>query len=471
MIRKELHNIVRAKMSLLGIGICACLLSCQDFSDDTGTTVLPSDLYFEEQQLEISFEEEEYNIPIESTHPWRVKTNAEWIDLVVPNGMGSGSYKMKIERNTDLLPREAEMIAWVIEGKEIKQKIVQEGIGIAFKKNVLTLFSEAQTVRVPFVALVNYTWTLSDGCDWITVKNTPSATPNEMKEQELVLNIKEFTGEGKRTASLFLNGANGAIIPLSITQTKQLEGWEDIDYLRMFYEGANGASWVKKWNFEAPLQTDTKNWPGVTVTNGRVTGIEFVTENNIVGELTPLCYLSELAVLKLKRQKIASIPQEIGKLKKLTNLWVVECAATGTIPEEIAECGNLAELNLSNHPTATPAGFENSFAGEIGILLNNSNLRTIKIYHNAFTGPIPVLPLNSDNQPEAWPNLKEFYVYDNSFTGSIPIGYGYLFSKNSTTVNVTNCGLSGKVPDDLKSWAYYQTNKDARFLSGNNLTE
>lgn len=76
---------------------------------------------------------------------------------------------------------------------------------------------------------------------------------------------------------------------------------------------------VKKWNFDAPLETNATHWPGVKFENGRVVQIDIQEPNNIVGDITPLCELSELKVLKFKRQKITGIPEEIGHLSQLNN--------------------------------------------------------------------------------------------------------------------------------------------------------
>ena len=93
--------------------------------------------------------------------------------------------------------------------------------------------------------------------------------------------------EDGRTAYLYLKGSNGVTDMLTITQDKK--SLEDIDYLRMFYEGANGDNWVKKWNFDAPLETNATHWPGVKFENGRVVQIDIQEPNNIVGDITPLC--------------------------------------------------------------------------------------------------------------------------------------------------------------------------------------
>ncbi len=156
-----------------------------------------------------------------------------------------------------------------------------------------------------------------------------------------------------RTASLYLKGSNGITDVLTITQDKKPLG--DIDYLRMFYESANGDNWTKKWNFDAPLETNPTNWFGLKFENKRVVEIDIQSPNNIEGDIIPLCNLSELRSIKFKHQKLAGIPEEIGQLSQLTTLWIIESAASGNLPESLGECELLTSFNVSNHPTSAPA--------------------------------------------------------------------------------------------------------------------
>ena len=174
--------------------------------------------------------------------------------------------------------------------------------------------------------------------------------------------FSKSSGRG-RTASLYLKGSNGITDVLTITQDKKPLG--DIDYLRMFYESANGDNWTKKWNFDAPLETNPTNWFGLKFENKRVVEIDIQSPNNIEGDIIPLCNLSELRSIKFKHQKLAGIPEEIGQLSQLTTLWIIESAASGNLPESLGECELLTSFNISNHPTSTPAGFNNTFTGNL----------------------------------------------------------------------------------------------------------
>lgn len=453
------------------------MASCQDFTDDTGRTMPEPDLKFADGTLNLLLEEKEYTVDIESNLPWRVKTSATWIDLLSSNGVGTGSFRISVSENANVAPREAEIAGWIIEGAETKLKVVQEGVGIALKKRALKVGAEGSAEEViPFLTMVTYTYELSEGCGWIHVTDGAAITPGIINESELKLAIDPYTDidEG-RTASLYLKGSNGVTDVLTITQDKK--PLSDIDYLRMFYENANGDNWMKKWNFGAELKTDAVNWPGVTVTNGRVTSIDFsstaLVKNNIEGEITPLCNLSELTALKFKNQKITGIPEEIGQLSQLTTLWIIECATSGNLPESLGKCELLTSFNISNHPTATPVGFNNTFTGNLDMLINIPDMVTIKAYCNNLSGSLPIIPLDGNNKPTTWKNLKEFMIYDNGFSGNIPYGYGTAIEKSGSSgiFRVNDNQLSGQIPADIKAWSQYATRKAGWILQGNSLTE
>lgn len=475
------NRIYSCRQGLWGIICCLSLLmgmaSCQDFTDDTGRTMPEPDLKFVDGTLNLPLEEKEYTVDIESNLPWRVKTSATWIDLLSSNGMGTGSFRISVSKNANVAPREAEIAGWIIEGAETKLRVVQEGVGIALKKRAVKVGAEGSAEEVvPFSTMVAYTYKLSDPtCDWVHVTDAAPITPGVVNDLELKLRIDPYleTEEG-RTVELHLIGVNGVTDVLTITQDQK--PLEDIDYLRMFYEGADGANWIKKWNFDAELKTDATNWPGVTVKNGRVTDIIFSAANNINGDMTPLCYLSELKTLKLTRQHIRFIPEEIGQLTNLTALWVRESSLSGEIPESISTCQLLTEVNFSNTPNTTPEEFKNNLTGGIGMLIDIPGLITVKLYCNQFSGPLPVIPLDKNNSPTTWKSLKEFMVYSNRLSGTIPYGYGVSIAKNGSAglFWVNDNQLSGTIPADIMTIPRYQTvanEKQTRLLQGNSLTE
>ncbi|MBP6064607.1 BACON domain-containing carbohydrate-binding protein [Bacteroides sp.] len=475
MIKSGKWNRLASFSLFLCLSLWLCLAGCQDFTDETGGAIPEPDLKFTNETMKLSLDKQIHSIELESNLPWRVKTSATWVELLATNGMGTGSFQVAVTKNTEVTSREAEITGWIVEGKETKMKVVQEGIGIALKKRTVKVGAKGSVAEVvPFATVVEYTCALSEGCDWIQVTECPTIDPNVINNLELKLSIDPYTDtEDGRTGYVYLKGANNITDTLMVVQDKK--PLEDIDYLRMFYEGANGENWVKKWNLNAALVTNATQWPGVTFTNGRVTAIDFytVTKNGVEGDITPLCYLSELTALKFRHQKITAIPEKIGLLTQLIDLWVVESATGGNLPESLGNCKLLRTLNISNHPTATPAGFENTFSGNLDMLINIPSIVTIKAYCNQLSGSLPVLPLDESNKPTTWNNLKEFMVYSNGFSGTIPQGYGTVIDKSGTTgiFRVENNQLSGQIPTDLKAWSEYIKRKAAWILQGNSLTE
>lgn len=467
-------NMIRMKQTIkAGMTVLfsyTLLHACQDFTDHMGFAVPKEEFKFGKDIVQLGYQEQEADLEIYASAPWRVKTDVAWVDIVKANDLGNGQYKMKVQANPLLTQREATVTGWITTDHTWSQTVMQEGVGMKLGKSAFMVSVSEQNIKIPFTTVVDYTCVLPDDCDWLELKSQPAVTPVEVNELELVVHVKKLTGMEERKVEISLNGSNGISLPIQITQSSKVVELTDIDYLKEFYKNANGANWTKKWNFNAPLKTDAVNWPGVTVVNGRVKEIVFFTPNNIVGDITPLCHLSELVTLKFKHQKLTGIPEEIGMLEKLNTLWIIECAAKGSVPKSLADCKQLKALNLSNHPTATPAGFVNSFTGNLADLLKNEALQSIKIYLNAFTGNIPVLPLDAEGRPTVWKDLRELYIYNNPLSGGIPVGYGYLFNHGATG-NISNCGLSGKVPDDLKRTSFYQRHRTSLFLKGNSLEE
>ena len=292
----------------------------------------------------------------------------------------------------------------------------------------------------------------------------------EPGKQQVEIDLLYNPLSGKREGALTITDGT-ASWPMMVIQTPA-DSDTDRAALKAFFDQASGQNWVKPWKTDAPMETNATNWPGVTFENGRVTQIYMITANGIEGDITPLCNLLEIRKLQLKYQQLTGIPQEIGRLTKMTHFWMVESAASGMIPESIAKCSVLTEFNVSNHPTNTPNGFANSFTGSINPLVKIPTLVTIKVYCNNFNGSLPVLPLDN-GQPTTWKGLKEFMVYSNSFSGSILAGYGISIAKHGTSglFWVNDNQLSGTIPDDIKALPRYEKDKATRILKGNNLTE
>jgi Leucine-rich repeat (LRR) protein len=113
------------------------------------------------------------------------------------------------------------------------------------------------------------------------------------------------------------------------------------------HNSTNGLFWNNRtnWLSSKPIST----WYGITLTNGRVTSINFYN-NNLFGNIPPeIGNLTNLSILSLTHNLISSIPKEIGNLTNLTRLFIDENQLSGPIPKEIGNLTKLTYLTLSKN--------------------------------------------------------------------------------------------------------------------------
>jgi len=168
------------------------------------------------------------------------------------------------------------------------------------------------------------------------------------------------------------------------------------------YNSTNGDIWRNKENW---LVGPVSTWDGITVTDGRVTGID-LGMNNMIGQLpSEIGDLNKLSVLKFHNNHIhGSIPPEIGSLDSLRVLFLYNNDFEGSIPSEIGNLSKLQELRL----------LDNKLTGSIPVeLYSLTNLEMLMISHNELTGNLSPAVGNLTN-------LTRFDVSDNYLEDSIP---------------------------------------------------
>ena len=153
----------------------------------------------------------------------------------------------------------------------------------------------------------------------------------------------------------------------------------DREALEALYNATDGENWAnnENWLSEEPLD----DWFGVTVSDGRVTGLDF-EGNQLTGPIpAELGNLSSLGKLNLDdNQLTGSIPPELGNLSSLTGLFLRNNQLTGTIPAELGNLSSLTALGLSN----------NQLTGTLPPELGNlSSLTELHLPDNQLTGTIP----------------------------------------------------------------------------------
>ncbi|TKD60480.1 leucine-rich repeat domain-containing protein [Flavobacterium sp. ASW18X] len=158
----------------------------------------------------------------------------------------------------------------------------------------------------------------------------------------------------------------------------------------------NGHEWTHIWDTTKPIRT----WYGVTVENGKVTGLD-LSNNNLKGNL-PLTIgnLTHLKVLDLSGNNLkGKIPAE---LRKFDDLRVVDLSGnnfSGKIPQTINRLQQLQEFNLA----------DNQLTGALPKSLPElKNLRTLVLTKNKLNGKMPT-------GMEHLINLKELYLAYNDF--------------------------------------------------------
>ena len=130
--------------------------------------------------------------------------------------------------------------------------------------------------------------------------------------------------------------------------------------------------------------------------------------------------------------RLASLPQQLGKLAALRSLDLSHTGIAGHIPPQLlAGLSNLEVLSLaSNNLTGT-------IPPELG---NLSSLRTLDLSNNSLQGTIP-----SSLGVPGLAKLEFLDLSNNSLTGRLPGGFADMRALESLDVS-DNCGICGGPP-------------------------
>ncbi len=248
--------------------------------------------------------------------------------------------------------------------------------------------------------------------------------------------------------------------------------------------------------------TAMADWEGVTMSDGRVSGIWLKDEgldgsvsaalgrldmltvlnlhtNSLSGEIPDLSGASMLEELYLPNNDLTGgIPEWLNGSTNLTELWLWGNQLTGSVPD-LSGLTNLDKLKLANNmldgglPTADmlPPNVtwliidRNPFGGDIPDLSSLSRLELLWLHSSELTGSVPsggMLPASLDDL-----NLR-----DNMLMGAIP---DLSALDNLTRLRLHNNSLSGAVPgslgglDSLTSLWLHNEMDDEGMLIGNNM--
>jgi Leucine-rich repeat (LRR) protein len=199
-----------------------------------------------------------------------------------------------------------------------------------------------------------------------------------------------------------------------------------------FYNSTDGANWTNKFNWLTDKPIDT--WNGISVSEGRVSGI-FLYDNNLSGTISAsLENLSELKILNIYGNALTgTIPVELMSLSNLTVLLLSDNSLSGVVPSEIGNLTELTNLALSRN------SLSGSIPSTIGAL---TKLKNLNLSYNNFTGIIPA----SISHLTVLESLSLSY---NDLSGSIPSGIGDL--TNLESLRLSSNSLSGEIPTSIKN--------------------
>ncbi|KAK9700053.1 hypothetical protein RND81_08G214300 [Saponaria officinalis] len=183
-----------------------------------------------------------------------------------------------------------------------------------------------------------------------------------------------------------------------------------------------------------------RRWEGIYCNGSRVTDI-LLSGTNLAGPLPDeILLLSELQNLDLSNNKglTGPLPTNIGSLKNLASLVLVDCSFSGLIPESIGQLGKLTNLFLNS----------NRFTGPIPHSVGNlSNLKWLDVSDNQLSGTLPVSNRTTPGL-DLLLNAHHFHLGQNRFSGEIPLG---LFNSRMALIHVilNDNQLSGSIPVTL----------------------
>ena len=203
---------------------------------------------------------------------------------------------------------------------------------------------------------------------------------------------------------------------------------------------------LRNWGVGTRQKIDAP-WPGVTITNKRVTELNLRhfhpsgdPRNSVLsihGTLpAELGNLSALEGLLLHDNVlIGDIPTELGNLTNLTDLYLSTNQLTGTIPTVLGTLTDMIDLELN----------ENQLTGTIPTQLGNlTDLEYLYLNDNRLSGSIP-------SQLGSFTNMVELTLQNNLLTGTIPQQLSGLSSIEDLRLN--NNRLTGSIPTQLATIA------------------
>ncbi|KAK8585551.1 hypothetical protein V6N13_050529 [Hibiscus sabdariffa] len=204
----------------------------------------------------------------------------------------------------------------------------------------------------------------------------------------------------------------------------------------------------------------------------KIQSIDIALNDNLMGQLPEFPSNNALRRLLLMNTNFSGkLPESIGNLKFLTDLFLSECHFFGSIPPSIANLTYLVNLDLSGNNFS---GLIPPFAPNLGLLALDGNNLSGPINSSLFACPsLQVLSVRGNQlvgQIDEFPNassssIEYLYLGDNYLTATIP--NSILQFNNLKDLDLSNISLV--IENDNKSLSFPQLER--LMLRSCNLTE
>lgn len=293
---------------------------------------------------------------------------------------------------------------------------------ILTSKRVIMPFNGG-SVKVELKASSEYDIQFISGSDWLSRTDSKAFTTYEHTFSAGVNN-----SDSERKAKISFKSKTGNLSDtLTVIQESNVD---EKAALTDFFNKANGNGWTRKdnWCSDKPLS----EWFGITVENGKITGIA-LENNNLTGTISAeIEKLRRLKVLNLYNNKLTgSIPETIGGCNDLSSLNIALNKLSGSIPETLSLLENLNDVWLQF----------NSLTGSIpSALFNLKRLKEADLSYNKLSG---VIPDNIGNLS----SIIYLSLSGNALSGSVPASVGSL--QNLTYLLLGSNQLTGSIPESL----------------------
>ncbi|WP_338766988.1 choice-of-anchor D domain-containing protein [Bernardetia sp. ABR2-2B] len=223
---------------------------------------------------------------------------------------------------------------------------------------------------------------------------------------------------------------------------------ERIDLARNTFSNSTIPNGINPNNKLTELNLFASQFGGIIPSNVWQTSLVSITlaANNFTGNIDAIGNATNVQAIELyNNQLTGSIPASIGGLTELTYFNIGETnggvannfegSSANSIPDEIGNLGKMEDLYLNgiNLKGEIPATIK-----DLGFDGSNHNLRYINLVNNNLEGAIPT-------EIGSLISLEELYLSNNNLTGSIPTELDNLTAL--TDISLSRNGLSGSIPD------------------------